>query len=270
MIKIPSFDYDTFISGYPEGSIERQILETMEESSGVYSFQTVGELKFELALRREIVKAAQALYQSGMGFAVFEETVCNPVFWDRKNNGGFLLKRGVKASDAIEDIFTNGHKYATECATAMVIVYYKALLDLLGADQFNQLFDSIYLMNWSVRDPLLRAVSTPRKVKDHLLGDRVYFANPEVSPETPWWQGENVIVLQDSLYYGHGIGIQDADTIIAALNSQRKEGAVKSAYLMDEAGRPDFKKLYEATRQTSAVPSSLIWDSFPTPIPLTI
>ena len=77
----------------------------------------------------------------------------------------------------------------------------------------------------------------------YLLGDRGYFRNPDVNPKTPEWQGENVIVLPDSLYYGHGIGIADADDMIKALNSNRIAGAERSAYLLDMAGRPDYRQL---------------------------
>jgi ubiquitin len=59
---------------------------------------------------------------------------------------------------------------------------------------------------------------------DFFPGDCRYFKNPDVNPETPQWQGENVIDLNDGKYYGHGIGIRTADEIINALNERRKEG----------------------------------------------
>ena len=77
------------------------------------------------------------------------------------------------------------------------------------------------------------------------MGDRRYFDNPDVDPVTPEWQGENVIVLDNSLYYGHGIGIEDANDIIKSLNSNREHGSTQSAFLMDSASRPNFKKLYD-------------------------
>lgn len=265
MIHLPSADDTALFSQYDENSLEREILAEIKNSPETYSYSSPEALAFEVSLRSAIVRASEDLYQSRMGFAIFEKTRCNHEFWDRTSNGGFQLKDGVKGSAAIADIFHNGQKYATECATAMVIVYYKALLDLLGAEPFDRLFRSIYLMNWNIREPLLKAVATPKKVKDHIIGDRAYFNNPDVSPETPWWQGENVIILPDALYYGHGIGIRSADEIIRSLNKQRKENATTSAYLMSEAGRPDFKKLFAATNQ--AVPAAaLSWSPFPPPI----
>ena len=258
-------DVSALAAAYPQNSVERIVLEKMSGSGAKYRFDSQEQLKFELTLRREIVKAAIDLYHSDLGFAVFHKSRCNPEFWDRTENGGFRLKQGAKPSESIDDIFKNGGKYATECATAMVIVYYRALLRIFGEESFDRLFPDIFLMNWRVADPLLRAVGTPKKADDILLGDRGYFANPDVDPETPQWQGENVIVLPDSLYYGHGIGILPAERIIAALNGNRKERATQSAYFLDSAGRPDFKKLAAVYQRESSRTGTLAWRPFPAP-----
>lgn len=261
------FQISEIIGGYSENSVERQLLEQMSKSAQTYRYDTVGQLKFELTLRAEIVDAARALNRSGLRFAVFHKSECNPEYWDRTGNGGFRLKSGAKPGDAIRDIFKNGRKYATECATAMVIVYYGALLEVFSEETFNRLFSSIYLMNWHELDPLLREVGTPRRAADILLGDRCYFNNPEVDPQTPELQGENVIVLPGGLYYGHGVGIVNADRIIRMLNDNRKEGATQSAYFMeDTAARPNFKRLEEASQRVAARPSVLYWEPFPPPI----
>ena len=254
-------------SDYPANSVEAQVLQQMAQSTGTYRFDSIEQLKFELALRKEIVEAARRLNRSGLRFAVFYKSQCNEAYWDRTANGGFLLKSGVKASDGIQDIFTNGRKYATECATAMVIVYYGALLTLWGEGLFNRLFPSIYLMNWHELDALLYEVGMPRTVTDILLGDRCYFRNPQVSPQTPELQGENVIVLPNGLYYGHGIGITNAEQIIRMLNANRIEGATESAYFMEgSAARPNFKKLMDASQAPVVRAAALRWKPFPEPI----
>jgi len=257
------FDIAKIIGDYPADGIERQLLEQLSASTARYQYDSVEQLQFELRLRKEIVDTAWALYGSDLGFAVFYQSKCDPAYWVRLGNGGFQLRNGVKSSDAIKDIFINGRKYATECATAMLIVYYGALLNIFHEDTFNRLFPSIYLMNFHGIDPLLREVGTPKKAADILLGDRGYFKNPDVDPKTPQWQGENVIVLPEELYYGHGLGVADAEKIIRALNMNRWPGADRSAYLMDAVARPDFTKLANIYLNAPAHPVTLYWRPFP-------
>jgi len=226
-----------------EGSIERDIINILSLSQVEYRYDSVEQLKFELILRKEIINASNELYRSQFSFKVFREAMCNQDYFELTRQGGFLLKDKVKASDAIADIFINSDKYGTECATAMVIVYYKALLNIFPEDVFNEMFPSILLMNWHKIDKHLREIGITSDTNDFLPGDRRYFANPDVDPLIPEWQGENTIDLGNGLYYGHGIGIHTADTIIAELNKNRKDDSEKSAYLMDSVGRPNFKRL---------------------------
>jgi protein-glutamine gamma-glutamyltransferase len=246
MIKISDHDQDIseLMGSYPAGSVERQILKTMSESTSSYEYDSLEELKFELLMRKKIAESTVELNNGDMSFAVFHKSRCNPEYWDRTDNGGFKLKDGVSASAAIKDIYESGGEYATECATAMQIVYYGALLKVFGEDAFNVLFPDIYLMNWSSVNPNLKYIGSLKKVDDILTGDRAYFSNPDVAPETPEWQGENTIVLPDGYYYGHGIGIKSADNMIVSLNNHRTDGADTSAYLRDSVGRLDYKKLY--------------------------
>jgi protein-glutamine gamma-glutamyltransferase len=99
-------------------------------------------------------------------------------------------------------------------------------------------------MDWHDLDRNLWEIGIMDKEKLYLPGDRRYFVNPDVDPETPYWQGENVINLGKGLYYGHGIGIANADEIVNELNKHRKKDADESARLMDSAARPNFDKLY--------------------------
>lgn len=228
---------------FPKDSLERSIINTLSSSSYKYTYESWNELKFELKLRKRIVIASLELNRSGLNFAVFHKTKCNQEYWNRTRDGGFVTKRNIKSSDAIIDIYLNGPKYGTECATAMMIVYYKALLDIYSENLFNYLFPNITLMNWHKIDPLLREVGKMATRNDYLPGDRRYFKNPDVNPLTPQWQGENVIDIGKGLYYGHGIGIHKADEIISSLNRNRSRTANESAYLLDSAGRPNFKNL---------------------------
>lgn len=229
------------VSEYADNSIEKKSIEKLNISSRLYEYNSLEQLKFEMNMRVNIIKAAKELYKSRISFRVFRQTMCNGDYWDRTFDGGFKLKDGIKPSEAIKDIFSNGSKYGTECATAIVIVYYKALADIYPEEFFNEMFPKIKLMDWFYDRDL--GVDYYRDQQDYLPGDCRYFKNPQVSPKTPQWQGENTIDLGDGNYYGHGIGIRNAEGIIKVLNSKRKEGATEEASLLDSATRPDFKYL---------------------------
>jgi protein-glutamine gamma-glutamyltransferase len=244
MIRISNktFDPSNLKDEYKSDSIERKIIDIMSTSTTVYRYQSIEDLKFEIKLRISIISASRELNDSRFAFRVFRQSMCNTDYWIRTDEGGFLLRDDVKPSDGIKDIFINSSKYGNECATAIVIVYYKAVLNIFPVDLFNEMFPKIHLMNWHYIDDDLR-IGYYKGQSDYLPGDCRYFKNPEVNPLTPQWQGENAIDLSDGTYYGHGIGIRNAEGIIEALNTRRKEGATESAYLVDSATRLDFNYL---------------------------
>lgn len=237
-------NYNTLIRDYIPGSVKATTIHIKASSNTIYDFSSLDEMHFELNLRNSIVKEARKLNNSRFAFEVFKSSRCNTDYWERTSKGGFLLKRGVEPYNAIRDILINSSKYATECATAIVIVFYLGLTDVMPRELFNSLFGGLYLKEWSHLDTDL-GIHSERIVRDILPGDCRYFRNPEVNPETPEWQGENVIVMGFGAFYGHGIGITTADGIIRALNRNRRSGSTKSAFLLPQATRPDYKYLYK-------------------------
>ena len=217
----------------------------MLNSTANYAFKSIDELKFELQVRSNIVRASTQLNNSRFTFAVFRKSRCNEKFWDRTPDGGFRVKSGVKPSDAIKNIYQEGHKYATECSTAIVIVFYKALVDILSESLFNRLFPNTYLMNWQYIDSDL-GIRNYNETDKYMPGNCRYFKNPDVNPLTPEWQGENAIDFGNGMYYGHGIGIKTGEQIIASLNQNRVSNARRSAYLMDSSTQMNYKSLYAA------------------------
>ncbi len=101
------------------------------------------------------------------------------------------LKYRMPPSKAIRDIAENGPFYAFECATAIVIIYYLALIDTIGEDKFNASFDRIILYDWHYEKlPIYTETG-----HHFFLGDCLYFKNPEFDPQKAQWRGENVILL---------------------------------------------------------------------------
>lgn len=227
---------------YKQNSIEKKITEIMMKSRNIYGYDSEKQLDFELKLRKSIIEAAKDLNKSKFAFKIFRKSTCNTDYWHRTLEGGFRLKEGVKPSDAIRDIYSNSSKYGTECSTAMVIIYYKALLDVLPEEVFNKLYSHIYLMNWQHLDRDLEIINQT-KVPDYLPGDCRYIKNPSVDPLHPEWQGENVIDLGNGMFYGHGIGIATVERIIEELNKKRIKGSTISAFLMGYAKRQNYKRL---------------------------
>lgn len=227
---------------------EQEIVEWMTTHRKMYQFDNMKQLKFEVLFRLQTVAAAIELLKSRAKFATFEQSYCNERFWNLNNKGAFLLKSDVQPADGIRDIFLNGSKYAFECATAIVIVFYKAALDSIGDEPFNYLFQDLVLYDWHYDKDL--GIHTTSG-NDFVPGDCLYFKNPDFNPETPQWRGENTIFLGNNLHYGHGIGIRQAEGIIEALNRQRKEQANESAYLLNQVTRPNYKYLsgYQRTSQ---------------------
>lgn len=220
--------------------LAQDILRTLMRSKDSNIYKSNRELSFDISLRKSIVNASKLMSVSGMQFQTFRRAYCNPMFWIRTPQGGFLVRPGVRPSDAINDIFRFGRFYATECATAIIIIFYKALLDLYGYNVFDQLFDGIYLFTWNY-DSNLAVKSTDIDIASP--GDVVYFKNPQVDPFTPEWQGENTVVMGNNYYFGHGIGIKSSQEIIFHLNHHRFPFAMISAFLTKLTTRIDANEM---------------------------
>ncbi|RJE84400.1 protein-glutamine gamma-glutamyltransferase [Paenibacillus sp. 1011MAR3C5] len=219
--------------------LERKTLRQKQGSPVMYGYRSLEALLFELKMRTNIVEAAKAMYQSGVSFATFSNSRCNGRYWIRTPDGGFLLRPGVPPSVGVRDIFEQGHLYAFECAGAIIIMLYKAVLETIGEAAFNRHFQRLFLRDWQY-DRDLR-LTTSNNLNETYAGDVMYFKNPDHDPGSPEWQGENVIKLDDNLFFGHGIGIGTGQEIIAQLNRARVPGSMVSAYLQDLVLRPDFE-----------------------------
>lgn len=237
----------------------RYIYELKRNSPYVFNYSSVNHLKFEMLLRAEIIRAARDLNDSGVEFATFEFARTNEMYWHLTPQGGFQLRAGVRPADAIRDIFYNGYAYAFECATAIPIIYYKAVLEVLGDQTFNRLFQDLLLYSWNF-DSDLGLIQELVSVDRAFPGDVLYFSNPDHHPRAPEWQGVNVVLLGDDLFYGHGVGITTGRDIIRGLNMRRRPFSFRSAYLMDLIVYPDFQYLSKfmpsASSSTPAAASS--------------
>ncbi len=227
-------------SVFPFKGLEETIFKRLLDDQETYSYDSPEELEFEIALRNNIVASSNLMAKGEARFETFAGTQSNPVFWQVTDTGGLLLRKDVKPSDAISDIFTNSGEYAYECATAIVMIYYHAILNTVGEQFFNKYFQELFLYSWHFDSDL---VMQSTHTYHFIPGDVVYFKNPDYNPITFWWRGENAVVMGGGKYFGHGLGIKDADYIIEFLNGTRKPDSDQPAYLTDYVARPSFTHL---------------------------
>ncbi|TCN27751.1 protein-glutamine gamma-glutamyltransferase [Mesobacillus foraminis] len=233
-------------SGIPIASLkgkQREIYLAMQASSEIFYYEEAAILLFELILRENIIKAALELNKSGAVFTSFEYSAFNPAYWVRSSYG-YLLRPDVLPSEAIRDIFVNGKKYGFECSTAMILIYYKAVLDSIRESDFNYLFGGLLVWNWN-NDPDLVIIT--RSGREFIPGDIVYFYNPDY--QLPIWRGENGVVLGNDQYYGHGIGVKTAKGMIESLNTRRRPGAKRSAYMLNQHSRLNARYLFRFSKK---------------------
>lgn len=235
MIIIPHYEIKPSTSHF-QGT-HKEIFIALDTSPTLHQYDSLHELLFDIRLREQIILAAKALQKSGVKFAPFSTSAFNSQLWE-KIKYGYLLKPSVLPSKAINDIFENGKEYAFECSTAIVIIFYKALLNLISLSHFNSLFQRLLVWDWNYDKDL----SIITRIGHHFIpGDVVYFFNPDY--DHPVWTGENAVYLGNDLYFGHGIGIETEDGMINALNTLRKKGATRSAYLISQHSRLNTKYL---------------------------
>jgi protein-glutamine gamma-glutamyltransferase len=224
-------------SGKTISPLQQSIYQSIKDSQIMYHYFTQREMLFELRIRENIVKAAFQLNESKVNFSGFENSTFNKDYWE-KTESGYRLKKGIKPSDGIRDVFINSGQYIFECVTSIVIIYYKAVLESIQEHYFNYLFS--HMIVWAHNYDKDLGMYSIKKV-DLFPGDVVYFYNPEY--EKPIWMGENCVYLGNELFFGHGIGVGTADEVIEALNSLRKTDATESAYLLPQVTRLDFRYL---------------------------
>ncbi|MFJ7829149.1 protein-glutamine gamma-glutamyltransferase [Peribacillus sp. NPDC097284] len=229
MIKInhKPIDASQLLAGITNKNLST-IIQLMAIYPTVFEFDTLEDFRFDLKIRMKAIQASVLLEESGAEFTILEDSLCNPQVWQLTKDRAFELWPNIPPHMALNDIFINGRLYSFECGTAILVVFYKAILDSIGPKNFDRIFPDLFLYNWHYHHHLSILV---HEGMDYLPGDCLYFKNPDFAPNTPEWQGENAIMLGQNLFFAHGIGVTDQQEIITELNSNRIWGSMISAYL---------------------------------------
>jgi hypothetical protein len=213
------------------------------EQDGKTVTRTLGVKRSEeIAFRARVVHAAKDLAASGASFAgdAAGDKV-NQDLWTMGFGGRMQVRKFLadgtlgRPSAALRDIFSNGRAYGFECATAMMVIYHKAMLDHVGDDAFDAMFTeprNLAFFRWSIEDDdfvdVKRLAHKPMPLQP---GTHYYYSNPDASPENSAFGGENVLYLGDGQFYAHGI-VGDSGTylvtekdIVDTLSALRRPGA---------------------------------------------
>ncbi|MBM4279427.1 MAG: hypothetical protein FJ137_01250 [Deltaproteobacteria bacterium] len=195
-----------------------------------------------IAFRAHVVQAAKDLAASGASFSGSHQTdKVNQTLWTMGYGGKMQVRKWLadgetgKPSAALRDIFDNGRAYGFECATAMMVIYHKAILDHVGDEAFDKLFSepkNLAFFRWDIEDAdfvdAKKLVHRPMPLQP---GTHYYFENPDAAPENSAFRGENVLYLGDGQFYAHGI-VGDSGTylvtekdIVDTLSALRAPGA---------------------------------------------
>ncbi|MFT7625667.1 MAG: hypothetical protein ACI9WU_004858 [Myxococcota bacterium] len=155
--------------------------------------------------------------------------------------GTFRLQPGVTASVALNAFFAAPEGYGMECATAISVIHYAAVRYAFFAatgsdDLFDQRFTDMTIGRlYQGTENDIRMARKEVGTSNMGLGDHAYFHNPSVHPDAVagGWNGENVIILGDDLYFGHPFGVTSSAEIIEKLNSVQDAAIAEpeSAYL---------------------------------------
>ena len=186
-------------------------------------------------IQASIINAAKAfgaaqVAGNGVGFANKSgQDRVNQELWWMGYGGKMGVRQNVRPSDAINDVFAHGEKYACECATGTLLILYKGILDAIGPKDFDVAFAKTRLFRWEIKADAFKAAEREGNLPGFWPGDHTYFKNPEFDPALPQWQGENVIYLGQGMFFGHGVGTKTGPEIIDALNNIRKPGATQEA-----------------------------------------
>lgn len=211
---------------------------------------------FELILRRHICEAATNQFASGLQFnAPYTVANCSStnVFWET-NGVGISIKAGANTADAIENIFSSGATFGADCYSALVIVWYKAVLDTFeecspanGRSKFASSFSSITISSTNSTYPPNLGNQT---YSSYRFGDWRYIDNPDFALSTPQFKGFNVIQMTDGVqdwdeFYEHPYGVQSLFYHETTLAGHRISNPTEFPSLLLEANRFDVLMLME-------------------------
>ncbi|MFC1707569.1 hypothetical protein ACFL59_12270, partial [Planctomycetota bacterium] len=243
-----------------DGRLDKDDLIFVKDARGEVNVQKIGQaLRDRVAIGAAMVDASYAMSEAEHRFGGLEFNLGAWQIEDEDEEydhgmGVMVPAPGIPPSVALRDIFNNPKLYQFECATALTIVRYKAILDLVGDKDFDRICPDLRVGPWEAEDHAKKTwkvsgqaargnevAADERGQAQVKPGEYTYFKNWDVSKSgfEGGWQGENVISLGEGLYYGHPFGVISGEDIVEYLNGHRKADSPRSASLLDIRARID-------------------------------
>jgi hypothetical protein len=215
--------------------IAKEILDTMM-SKGAFNFKDSNALDLEIKMRLNIIKNMKEMNGAGSGVAYPQSkpnlrdiTYAVPAGWVSARPTGQIFGPSFSwdpatstigtAAQAIEALYKG--KTEVDCTTAVAIAYWKALLDTIGAAEFNQRFKKGIKIGFNLKtgklfngpwnDKRLPANDGTGKGKDFgviLPGDWVNFPNRDdyqTQNRGGFFNSENAVYMGNGIYEGLGV-----------------------------------------------------------------
>lgn len=233
------------IDANDNGELDASDVVWTRDAAGQVNVRQLGQALCErVRIGAAMTSACEDMGRARHAFALLDDQSFSRTHWQQEGGGTFHVRDGVRPSQALRDVFAHPDAYRFECATALVLVHYKAMLELVGDDDFDRMCPRLRVGPWETDEAFVRhtrsegdsAVEASEERRRHFrAGDYGYIKNWDVSEKgaRAGWQGENVIALGDGRFYGHPFGVTTEDSIVQHLNTHRVEGAARPAGLLD-------------------------------------
>jgi len=227
----------------------------------------------DLAFRQRVAQAARDLAASGASFSGCQENdSVNKDLWTLGYGGRMQVRKFLEAGKlgspavALKDIFEHGRRYGFECASAMMVLFHKAILDTVGDTIFDKMFTEpayLKIFRWELKDnDYLELEQIEQGKSDLVPGSHYYYKNPDASAANSAFGGENVVYLGSEngqrMFYAHGVCgakgtyLVSEDELIASLSSLRRMGATTAPFRDTFTYSIDAKRLAAKAQQLAA------------------
>jgi protein-glutamine gamma-glutamyltransferase len=247
-----------FIDVNGDGKVGVEDLVWAKNTRGNINVQLVDKVLVDrIRVDAAVVNVCYLMARARHDYALTSQIKISPTFWVcTLDKGFFRVAEGVRPSAAVNDIFDNPKQYRFPTNVATTIVYLKAMLDLLGPNDFDRVVPRLQMGRWSSTDfvqEMAKVTGTSHYPADQQFrdeiraGDEAYFLNPRASPEAKKTRGaaQCAIYLGDGKWYSHPFGITTEKAILDYLNSTTVPGVGDMAHMTRMQTRMNTELLSE-------------------------